>query len=106
MLLPSAFLLTINNSLRVLTFTCVIGVYKCTKLWVINTLNLFFKHSIIPFPSNYLITKKHKGLLTAAKCEKQSKGGKSRLKNLRLSKQFCQYQNQNIFYNIKENKSI
>lgn len=96
MLLPSAFLQTTNNSLRVLTFTCVIGVYKCTKLWVINTLNLFFRHSISPFPSNCLITKKHEGLLTAAKCEKQSKGGKSRLEDVRISEQFCQYQKTKI----------
>lgn len=70
MLLPSAFLQTINNSLRVLTFSCVIGVYKCTKLWVINTLNFFFKHSISPFPFNCSSTKKHKGLLTAATYKK------------------------------------
>lgn len=50
MLLPSAFLQTISNSLRVLTSTYVIRVYKCTKLWVINTLDLFFKHSIVPSP--------------------------------------------------------
>lgn len=50
MLLPSAFLQTISNSLGVLTSTYVIRVYKCTKLWVINILNLFFKHSISHFP--------------------------------------------------------
>lgn len=110
MALPSAFLQTRNNSLRVLTFTCVTGAYKCTKLRGINTLNLFFKHSISPFPSNGLITKKHKELLTAAKCEEQSKGGKSGLENLGKNIQavlsISKDKNPNIFYNIKEDKSI
>lgn len=51
MLLPSAFLQTISNSLRVLTSTYVIRIYKCIKLWVINILkHTFFKHSISHSP--------------------------------------------------------
>lgn len=76
MLLPRAFLQTINNSGRVLTFTYVIRVYKYTKLWVTNTLNLFLKHSVSPIPSNCLITKMHDGLLTVTKFKRQVRRGK------------------------------
>ena len=73
-----------------------------------NTLNSFAKHSVSPSPPNCLITKMHKGLLILAKDKKQGRRGKHRLENIRISKQFSDIkrQNQNIFNNIKENKSI
>lgn len=88
MLLLSAFLQTISNSLSLLTFTYVIRVYKCTKPWVINSLNLFFKHNS---PKMF----DHKEALRVTNCQnlrKQGKGGIHRLENIRLSEQFCPYQ--------------
>lgn len=95
MLLPSA-LQTINNSLRVLTYTCVIGSLQMYKTLGNKHLKLIFQHSVSPFPSNCLITEKHKGLLTVAKCESQRKGGNYRLKNTRISKQFLSISKDNI----------
>lgn len=84
MLLPSAFLQTINNSLRVLTFTCVIRVYKWTKLWVINTLNLFFKHSVSPFPPKLFDYKETQSITHNGKDKKRGRGSKYRLQKYNI----------------------
>ena len=98
---------TINNSLRVLTFTCVIKSLQMYKIWGNKHFKLIFQTFNKPPPPK-LITKMHKGLLILAKDKKQGRRGKHRLENIRISKQFSDIkrQNQTIFNNIKENKSI
>lgn len=89
MLLPNEFFADNKQ------FTESINIHMCNwRLQMYKTLGnkhfkLIFQNSINPFPSNCLITKKHKRLLRAAKCEKQSKGGISRHENIRISEEFC-----------------
>ena len=77
------------------------------KIWGNKYFKLICQTFSKPIPSK-LITKTHKGLLVLAKDKKQGRRGKHRLENIGISKQFfdTKRQNQNIFNNRKENKSI
>ena len=103
-MLPNALAQTINNSLRVLTFTCVIKSLQMYKSWGNKHFKLIFQTFSKPIPPNCLTTKTHKGLLILARDQKQGRRGTYRLENIRISKQFfdIKRQNRSIFNNIKQ----